>query len=187
MANFDYLKDIPELQSLYGDCRDAEQYQRCRPEDSATAARRALEKWVKIIYLLNTWEIPARSSLLELTTFEPFQLYVGEEMLRRIHYIRKTGNIGAHGGQVTKAQSFFCVLNLYDTIGAFLKSVGRIEDYAPFDKSLIPNVVMMTAVTQDGQTLIQNDHLEQLAKTPAQPMVVTPSADAPSEAETRHL
>ena len=187
MMNFDYLKDIPELQSLYGDCRDAEQYQRCRPEDSATAARRALEKWVKIIYLLNTWEIPARSSLLELTTFEPFQLYVGEEMLRRIHYIRKTGNIGAHGGQVTKAQSFFCVLNLYDTIGAFLKSVGRIEDYTPFDKSLIPNVVMMTAVTQDGQTLIQNDHLEQLAKTPAQPMVVTPSADAPSEAETRRL
>ena len=185
--NFDYLKDIPELQSLYGDCRDAEQYQRCRPEDSATAARRALEKWVKIVYLLNAWDIPERSTLLELTTNEAFQNYAGEEMLRRIHYIRKTGNIGAHGGKVTKAQSFFCVLNLYDVIGAFLKAVGRVEDYAPFNKELIPNVVMMTAVTQDGQSLIQTDHLEQLAQAPKQPMVVTPSPDAPSEAETRKL
>ena len=185
--NFDYLKDIREFQSLYGDCRDAEQYQLVAPDKSVAAARNALEKWVKIVYLINAWDIPERSTLLELTTSEGFQYYVGEEMMRPIHYIRKVGNIGAHGGQVTKAQSFFTVLNLYDVIGSFLKSVGRVTDYAPFDKKLIPTVVMMTAVTQDGRELIKTADLEQLSKVKAQPLSPTPSPDAPSEAETRRL
>ena len=73
MANFDYLKDIREFQSLYGDCRDAEQYQLVAPDKSVAAARNALEKWVKIVYLINAWDIPERSTLLELTTSEGFQ------------------------------------------------------------------------------------------------------------------
>ena len=44
MANFDYLKDIREMQSVYPDCRDAEQFQLVAPDKSVTAARRALEK-----------------------------------------------------------------------------------------------------------------------------------------------
>ena len=187
MANFDYLKDIREMQSIYPDCRDAEQFQLVAPDKSVTAARRALEKWVKIVYLINDWRIPERASLLELTSFFLFQEYVGLDMMKRIDYIRKRGNIGAHGGTVKKSESFFTVLNLYEVISSFLQSMHVVEDYAPFDKTLIPTTVMLTAVSVGGDELIQNDDLNRLSQVAPAPITIKTSPDAPSEAETRRL
>ena len=57
-ANFDYLQDIAELQPLYAHCRDAENFQLVAPDKSVIGARKALEFWVKLVYLTNGWDMP---------------------------------------------------------------------------------------------------------------------------------
>ena len=187
MANFDYLKDIREMQSIYPDCIYAEQKQLLEPDMSVVAARRALEKWVKIVYLVNGWEIPERAKLLELTDFLPFREQQGWELMRRIDYVRKIGNIGAHGGHVKKIESFFAVLNLYEVIGSYLRSMRVIEDYAPFDKTLIPSHRVPTLVPANTGELIAPQDVSRLTQVTPLPVTVTVSPDRPSEAETRRL
>ena len=52
MKNFDYLKDIDELQDLYGFCGAAEDTQQTNYDVCALNGRRALEWIVKAIYTL---------------------------------------------------------------------------------------------------------------------------------------
>ena len=66
MRNFDYLKKIPELASLYGYCNAAELMQQSAPDISALNARRALEWMVRAIYAMKEIEVGPRSSLFEL-------------------------------------------------------------------------------------------------------------------------
>ena len=54
MMNFDYLKDIPELSTLYRYCDAAERNQYDDPEVSALNARRALEWTARTILTMKS-------------------------------------------------------------------------------------------------------------------------------------
>ena len=64
--NFDYLKNLENLNELYGFCKDAESFVLSRPDLSAGQSRKALEYLVKLVYQLRNGTIPQRSSLFEL-------------------------------------------------------------------------------------------------------------------------
>lgn len=68
MKNFDILKDVRGLRSVYQHSATAEEFQASNPMISAHSARLALETMVKIIYRLKDWETSQRTSLLGLTT-----------------------------------------------------------------------------------------------------------------------
>lgn len=67
-ANFDFLENIAELQPLYAHCRETENFQLVRPEQSVIGARKALEYWVKLVYLTNGWDMPQHAGLMELVS-----------------------------------------------------------------------------------------------------------------------
>ena len=118
MRNFDIIKDISGLVTLYRYCATAEEFQVANPVISAQNARLALESIVKTIYKLKNWYIGERTSLLTLTTDERFKEFIDSpELMKRIHYVRKIGNNAAHvggdAGYVGRKESFFAVLNLY--------------------------------------------------------------------------
>ena len=125
MKNFDFLKNVREFEPLYRYCDTAETYQLYDPEKSAVASRRALEYLVKLIYTVKGWDIPERASLFSLVDDYDFKAFIGsDDLMMRIHYIRKCGNNAAHdsvGSRVGKRQAFFALLNLHVFVGTILQ------------------------------------------------------------------
>lgn len=141
MKNFDYLKQINGFEQVYNYCNLVEQYQIVNPEISAQNGRLALESLVKIIYQLKQWPTSERPNLYSLVTDERFTDFINnEEMMKRIHYIRKVGNNAMHpdGNAVTRRESFFLLLNLYYFVGNIMLTWLLIDELPQFDKALIP-------------------------------------------------
>lgn len=202
MRNFDIIKDIEGLKTIYRYCATAEDFQVTNPMVSAMQARLALETMVKTVYRLKDWQIGERASLLSLTTDERFTAFINsEDLMKRIHYVRKIGNNAAHAddGFVGRRESFFAVLNLYYIIGSILLAWRVIDTLPDFDKELIPQstsqpnglaVVPQTDQTQTVTTQAADSAAQAVEeKSDAQPTTVEaqPVVNALSEAETRKL
>ena len=135
-------------------------------------------------------EIPERASLFELVDGEPFREFIGDDkVMMAVHYVRKVGNNGAHGIKVTKKESFFCLLNIYNVVAAILLKLTILKEIKPFDKTLIPDSPQAPSLTPTKvsvthqSTIVQTASKEAAAdKTP----VVEIQTDI-SEAETRKL
>ncbi len=139
MLNFDYLKEIPELATLYELCDRCEQRQYAEPDSAAINARKALEWLVKAIYKMKGVEPGERASLLQLTSADTFVDFLADEaLMKAVHWIRRVGNLAAHDGQVTRRDAFFSTLNLYNFVGGVLLKLRVIDSLAPFDASLLP-------------------------------------------------
>ena len=187
MRNFDYLKDIDTLRSLYDYCNAAEINQVCDPEQSAINSRRALEWITRAIYRIEGIEIKERTSLFELVDGQPFRDFVGNDnLLKAVHYIRKVGNASAHTGKVSKKESFFALLNIYNFVGAVLLKLGVLKSLAPFNKNLIPTQatihVLPPSRPEPDEQFIKSVDASAIPNEPIQ-------AKAPdiTEAETRKL
>lgn len=191
MRNFDYLHELG-LTELYNFCSAAEELQVSSPDLSAISARKALEYVVRSLYVMKNIEVAERASLFELVDGEPFREFIGDErVMMAVHYVRKIGNNGAHGINVTKKESFFCLLNIYNVVAAILLKLQVIKEIVPFDKSLVPDrqhvpvvgkEAVVTAKPQSGIVRVANK--EALAdKTHVRNVV---SRDI-TEAETRKL
>ena len=203
MKNFDILKDVRGLGTVYRHCATAEEFQTSNPMISAHSARLALETMVKIIYCLKEWEVSDRTSLLALTSDERFRTFVDStEMMKRIHYIRKIGNnashVGGDAGYVGRRESFFAVLNLYYFVGSFALAWGLIPNLPDFDKSLLdqnevprrPAITPRPEQVEAVTTAEARTAAEEVAETTTvQPATVEaqPIVNDLSEAETRKL
>lgn len=141
MRNFDYLKEFPYLIELHGYCHAAEETQFCKPKDSAHKSRQALEWIVRTVYELKGVEITKEMTLFTLMDGTPFREFIDDDRLMMgANYIRRCGNNGTHvGKEVSRRQSFFTLLNLYNLVGAVLVKLRVAESFAPFDSSLIPH------------------------------------------------
>lgn len=138
MKNFDYLKSLG-LNDLYRYCSTVEDNQVSSPDVSAVNARRALEYITRSLYYLKNIDVPERASLFELVDGEPFREFIADErVMMAVHYVRKVGNSGAHTGHVTRKESFFALLNIYNVVGAILLKLKLVDEIKPFDSSLIP-------------------------------------------------
>lgn len=194
MLNFDYLKDIPELAPLYRYCDSAERHQIDDPEISAINARRALEWMARAIYKMKGVEIGERWSLFQIVDSDTFQEFVGDDrLMMAVHYIRKIGNAGAHDNHVSKKESFFALLNLYNFIGAVLLKLRVLATLRPFDKTLIPNssITVPTApvaaeTIQEFTETVEPEQVEEASANTAEIEKQLSWGDI-SEAETRRL
>jgi len=201
MKNFDFLSNINGFGKVYSFCDLAEQFQIVNPRISAQNGRLALESFVKIIYYLKSWQIDSGTDLFGMTTNEQFVTFINDdEMMKRIHYIRKLGNDAAHDSdkEVTSRESFFLVLNLYYFVGNVMLTWQLIDNLPKFDKTLIPgnsqqiaNLLTVTPTTPDNIATATTASAQTAA-------AAIPAAEQPaafistkpteiSEAETRRL
>lgn len=190
MRNFDYLQDLG-LTDLHKFCSTAEELQVSNPDLSAISARKALEYIVRSLYVMKNVPIPERASLFELADSEVFRDFIGDDrVMMAVHYIRKVGNNGAHGVSVSRRESYFCLLNIYNVVAAVLLKLTLINEVAPFDADLIPNSPQGAVITPNVKVTV----------TPQSRIVETASREAVedktpvkeiktdiSEAETRKL
>ena len=191
MRNFDYLQDLG-LTDLHKFCSTAEELQISNPDLSAISARKALEYVVRSLYVKKNIEIPERASLFELVDGEVFREFIGDErVMMAVHYVRKVGNNGAHGIKVSKRESFFCLLNIYNVVAAILLKLTLIRDIVPFNSALIPDkpqspvIAPTSTITITPQSAIVEAASQEAVedKTPVKELELLDI----SEAETRKL
>ena len=190
MRNFDYIKDLG-LDDLHRYCAAAEENQVSNPDFCAINARRALEYMVRSLYRMKNIEVAERISLFELVDGEPFKEFIGDnKVMMAVHYVRKVGNCGAHAAEVSKRESFFCLLNIYNVVAAILLKLRVVESVKPFDKTLIPNAPQAPiAVPTKVAAIAPSDKIveaaDKVAVASTAPVEVLPTDI--SEAETRRL
>lgn len=190
MRNFDYLREL-ELTDLHRPCAAAEENQVSNPDISAMCARMALERIVHVLYELKHVEISERATLVELIDGEPFREFVAnDKVMMAASYVRRVGNLGAHGAKVTKKESFFCLLNIYNVIGAILLKLNVLSSLKPFDKTLIPSSPEAPALVPVAAPAMPIDDklveaADKVAVESNVPVEVLPTDI--SEAETRRL
>lgn len=188
MQNFDYLSQLSDFQQLYGYCRDAENFQLVAPEKSVVGARKALEYWVKMVYLVNKWDILARSGLMELISNEDFVSFVGDaQMMENIHFIRIVGNHGAHGQSIKPKESLHALACLYELIGEYLMMIDVIDTFPHFDATLVPKTVTISIVTQEGGPAIEPKTLDQYEQASAGKRLRLNKPNVLTEADTRRI
>lgn len=191
MRNFDYIKDLGLDEQLYRFCSAAEEMQLYDPEISAFNSRRALEYIVRSLFVMKGIAIPDRTSLYQMVEDENFTSFINDpKVMMAVHYIRKIGNHGAHAMSVSKKESFFCLLNLYNVVAAILLKLQVIHSVNPFNKALIPDSPGVHVAPPAEIKVCEDDVIVKKADKEAvestAPVVELECADL-SEVETRKL
>lgn len=136
--NFSFTDNIESIVKINSLCRDAEEFVLSRPNISAGQSRKALEYLVKGIYQIKVGFVPQRQDLFSLVTRDEFTEFIGDQsLLDALHFIRKVGNNGVHGSNVSKAQSLKSLEFLHFFLGEVLIKLELIETYTAFDKELL--------------------------------------------------
>ena len=189
MRNFDYIKSLG-LNDLYRFCAAAEENQVSDPETSAFNGRRAMEYLVRALFQMKNIPVGERTTLVEMLNREEFRTFIGDErVMMAAHYVRKVGNNAAHAVKVTRRESFFALLNLYNLVGAVLLKLQVVNEVKPFDGNLVPNAVQRPVLVPTVVKVSEDDAMVAAANkealNSAEPVKELPMDI--SEAETRRM
>ena len=127
MTNFDFLKNTPDFDAFADVAISAENLLHIDVDSCVLNCRRAMEFAVKWMYSVDRdLVMPYQDNLVSLMNDEKFRDIIGNDIWRRMEFIRKLGNTAAHGGKkVTVEQAELCLENLF----VFLDCVAYF--YAP--------------------------------------------------------
>ena len=143
MTNFDFLKQDKGFEGFADVAISAERILHIDPDACAFNCRRAMEFAVKWMYSVDQdLKLPYNETLAVLTSTEEFRDIAGEDILRRMDFIRKVGNKSAHAGQrVTVQQAELCVENLFYFMDFIAYCYA--EDY--HEQTFDPSLLRLTA------------------------------------------
>ena len=115
MTNFDFLKKEPKFNSFADVAISAERLLQIDYAASVLNCRRAMEFAIKWMYSVDRLLVmPWDDKLASLISTDEFRGIVDADLLRRIEFIRKSGNIAAHvNKKISKEQAQLCLENLY--------------------------------------------------------------------------
>ncbi|MBP3645691.1 MAG: DEAD/DEAH box helicase family protein [Clostridia bacterium] len=193
MPNFTFLTAHPQFASFTQPAITAEHLLPIDPSACVLNCRRAMEFAVKWMYSVDgTLVLPCDDSLVSLLGNEDFRDIVGEDLWRRMDFIRKLGNRAAHDAkQITPDRALLCLENLYWFMDFIACCYLPKEEYTsvPFDASVI---TPQAAPTQQEQLdfaklLRENEALkaELTARREQQQPAYTPKPLDMSEYQTR--
>ena len=114
MTNFDYLKEESQYSAFSNVAISAERIILADPQASIINSRRAMEFAVKWIYSVDKrLEPPYQETLVSLMGAEDFRQFVGNDIYRRMDYIRRCGNDTAHTSKnLGFKEAMLCLENL---------------------------------------------------------------------------
>lgn len=139
MTNFDFLKSDPQFATFSDVAISAEKILNIDAAASVLNCRRAMEFAVKWMYSVDKdLEMPYDTTLITLMSSEEFRDVVGNDIYRRMDFIRKAGNIAAHGGKkISMEQAKLCIENLYYFLDYVAYCYGKDYKEGQFDASLL--------------------------------------------------
>lgn len=193
-TNFEQLellaKEIEAFTPLYNLCTQAEQFVYVNQATSATFSRKALEHLIGIVFKLKKREAP--DNLVDKINDPTFCEFAGvnPDFKSKAHFVRKIGNNGAHGTEVTLRECRNSVYNLYMVVMTVLQKLLNLTPNR-WDPDKIPHMQLVIASTADA-TLTPEVAAGITAAIPAEAVSSTAPAQMPpaheaSEKETREL
>ena len=139
MSNFIRFLSDPQFTPFAEAAVSAEKIYAIDPAACVLNCRRCLEFAVKWMYSVDGGLVmPYDDRLVSLMDAEDFRGIVGEDLWRRLKYIRQTGNAAAHTGKkIAPEQAALCLENLYVFLDFIAYCYGK--DYAEgqFDPALL--------------------------------------------------
>ena len=114
MTNFDYLKNEPRFDAFSDVAIAAEKILYIDTASCILNCRRALEFAIKWMYSVDaSLTMPYQDNLVSLMSTEEFRDVIDEDLMRRIDFIRRMGNLAAHSGRnLSEDQAVLCLENL---------------------------------------------------------------------------
>ena len=161
MTNFDLFTKEQDFAPFAEPAAAAERIYQIDPAACVLNCRRAMEFAVKWMYSVDAALVmPYQDNLISLMNTDEFRDIVDDNLLRRMDYIRKTGNTAAHAGRkITKEQAALCLENLF----IFLDFIAYCyaEDYqeGTFDPSLLEKVASADAPAVDTKAKLKLEEL----------------------------
>ena len=115
MTNFDFLTKDKQFDTFSSVAVAAEKTLHIDLSTSIINCRRAMEMAVKWMYSVDrALVMPWQETLVSLMNTEEFREIVGNDIWRRMDFIRRVGNNAAHSGKkVTEEQAELCLENLF--------------------------------------------------------------------------
>lgn len=197
MTNFDFLKKEPDFESFADTAITAEKLYSFDTDSCLFNVRRAAEFGVKWMYSVDSeLHIPYNDKFVNLINTKEFREIVGEDLHRRIDFIRIVGNNSAHSGKKTSPeQAEIALENLFCFMDFIAYCYGSNEDYVgeEFDRSLLEQDIARPAVSEyelDIKKLMaENEALrdELTRKRQEQSQTYTPKPLDLSEYKTRKV
>ncbi len=141
MNNFDFLRDEPRFAAFAGVAISAERIILMDPDACILNCRRAMEFAIKWIYSVETsLETPYQDNLHSLLNSEDFREYVGNDLWRRLDYIRRKGNSVAHNNRRQGFdEAMLCLENLHIFMDFISCCYVRGYEQREFDRNAILN------------------------------------------------
>ena len=195
MTNFDFLKDEEQFAVFADVAIKAEEIFHIDAEASVLNCRRAMEFAIKWMYSVDReLKVPVYDdSLNTLMGTEEFRNIVDSSLLNRMHFIRKMGNIVAHGGKkISEAQARLCLENLFYFLDFVAYCYSDNYTEKQYDESLSDK---QTETLNDYSVAINFEELlaenaalkEELTKRREEQEKTYAPKEEPSEYETRKL
>ena len=115
MTNFDLFTKEQDFAPFAEPAAAAERIYQIDPAACVLNCRRSMESAIKWMYSVDAALVmPYQDNLISLMNTDEFRDIVDDNLLRRMDYIRKTGNAAAHAGKrIMKEQAALCLENLY--------------------------------------------------------------------------
>ena len=138
-TNFDYLKNEPRFSTFADIAISAEKIILMDSEASILNSRRAMECAIKWMYSVDSdLEMPYQDNLQSLMNAEEYRQIVGQDLWRRMDYVRRCGNTVAHGGRkLGRDEAILCLENLSIYLDFIAYCYSDNYEEHPFDKGLI--------------------------------------------------
>ncbi len=138
-TNFDFFKNEPRFCSFADIAISSEKIVLMDPEASILNSRRAMECAIKWMYSVDSdLEMPYQDNLQSLMNAEEYRQIVGQDLWRRMDYIRRCGNTVAHGGRkLGRDEAILCLENLSIYLDFIAYCYSDNYEEHPFDKRLI--------------------------------------------------
>lgn len=162
--NFDFLKNNNDFKKLYEFCNEAENAIFSAPSLSVVSSRKALESLVKSFYIAKYGSYPPDSDLFGLIEDSKFSSYMDESLLSCIHWVRKIGNNGAHGEDISKRDAISSLQLLYEIVRELLHYMRVIDEIPPFDETIYNNKEILIKQNIDINEEAEPEKKEDLEK-----------------------
>ena len=146
MTNFDFLKKNPDFEAFSDVAISAEKLLHIDIDACVINCRRAMEFAIKWMYSVDRdLVMPYQDNLVSLMNEDSFRHLIGNDIWRRLEYIRKLGNNAAHGGKkITREQAELCIENLFVFLDCLACYYSADYEEQGFDKSLLELTVEET-------------------------------------------
>ncbi|MBE5910122.1 DEAD/DEAH box helicase family protein [Pseudobutyrivibrio sp.] len=114
-TNFDYLRLEPKFYTFADVAISAERIILMDPEASIINSRRAMEFALKWMYSVDKeLEMPYQDNLQSLMNAEEYRQIIGQDLWKRMDFIRRCGNNVAHTGKkLGRDEAMLCLENLF--------------------------------------------------------------------------